>query len=52
MLKHLEVNNFKSLVGFKVDFGSTSVIVGNNAVGKSTVLQAIEFFFGAVKEDF
>ena len=29
-----------------------SVIIGNNATGKSSVLQAIDFLCGSVKEDF
>lgn len=52
MLKRLEVDNFKSLVKFYVDLGPTCVVIGNNATGKSTILQAIDFLCSSVKEDF
>lgn len=52
MFKRIEVDNFKSLVKFSVDLGTTCAIVGNNATGKSTILQAIDFICGSVKEDF
>lgn len=52
MFKRLEVDNFKSLVKFSVDLGSTCAIVGNNATGKSTILQAIDFLCSSVREDF
>lgn len=52
MIKSLKVDNFKSLVDFKIDFHENNVIVGNNATGKSTILQAIDFLCCSVKEDF
>jgi len=52
MFKRLEVDNFKSLVKFSVNLGSTCAIVGNNATGKSTILQAIDFLCSSVREDF
>lgn len=52
MFKKLSVDNFKSLVDFSIDFSPMSVIIGNNATGKSSVLQAIDFLCSSVKEDF
>ncbi len=52
MFKRLEIDNFKSLVKFSIDLGTTCAIVGNNATGKSTILQAVDFLCSSVKEDF
>ena len=52
MIKTLKVDNFKSLVKFSIDFHENNVIVGNNATGKSSILQAIDFLCSSVKEDF
>lgn len=52
MIKALKVDNFKSLVDFSIDFHENNIIVGNNATGKSTILQAIDFLCSSVKEDF
>ncbi len=52
MFRKLKVDNFKSLVDFSIEFTPMSVIIGNNATGKSSVLQAIDFLCGSVKEDF
>ncbi len=52
MFRKLKVDNFKSLVNFSIDFSPMSVIIGNNATGKSSVLQAIDFLCSSVKEDF
>lgn len=52
MFRKLKVDNFKSLVDFSIKFSPMSVIVGNNATGKSSVLQAIDFLCSSVKEDF
>ncbi|MFA4885518.1 MAG: AAA family ATPase [Desulfotomaculaceae bacterium] len=43
MLKSLEIDNFKSLCKFKIEFSPLTVLIGNNAVGKSSVLHAIGF---------
>lgn len=43
MLTRLEVDGFKNLVGFHVDFGPFTCIAGPNAVGKSNVFDAIRF---------
>lgn len=52
MIKHFEVDNFKSLVDFSIDLTETSYIVGNNGAGKSNFLQAIDFVCSSIDEDF
>lgn len=52
MFIKLKVDNFKSLVDFSIEFTPMSVIIGNNATGKSSVLQVIDFLCSSVKEDF
>ena len=43
MLTRLEVNGFKNLVDFSVDFGPYTCIAGPNRVGKSNIFDAIQF---------
>lgn len=43
MLTRLEVDGFKNLLGFSVDFGPYTCIAGPNAVGKSNIFDAIQF---------
>lgn len=43
MLTRLEVDGFKNLVDFKVDFGPFTCIAGPNAVGKSNLFDVIRF---------
>ena len=43
MLTRLEVNGFKNLVGFCLDFGPYTCIAGPNGVGKSNIFDAIQF---------
>ena len=43
MLTRLEVNGFKNLVDFKMDFGPYTCIAGPNGVGKSNIFDAIHF---------
>jgi len=52
MFRKIEVDNFKSLIDFSIDLTPMSVIVGNNASGKSSILQVIHFMCQSVKEDF
>lgn len=52
MFRKIYVNNFKSLVDFSIELTSMSAIIGNNATGKSSILQAIDFLCGSVREDF
>lgn len=43
MLTRLEVDGFKNLVDFSVDFGPFTCIAGTNGVGKSNLFDAIRF---------
>ena len=43
MLTRLEVDGFKNLVDFKMDFGPYTCIAGPNGVGKSNIFDAIQF---------
>jgi predicted ATPase len=43
MLTRLEVNGFKNLVNFTLDFGPYTCIAGANGVGKSNIFDAIRF---------
>ena len=43
MLTRLEVNGFKNLVDFSLDFGPYTCIAGPNGVGKSNIFDAIQF---------
>jgi predicted ATPase len=43
MLKQLNIDNFKSLVGFQMKFEKFACLIGVNGVGKSTILQALDF---------
>lgn len=52
MFRKIKVDNFKSLIDFSVDLAPMSVIVGNNAAGKSSILQVVDFMCQSVKEDF
>ena len=43
MLTRLEVDGFKNLVDFRVDFSPYTCIAGPNGVGKSNIFDAIHF---------
>ena len=43
MLTKLEVDGFKNLVEFSVEFGAYTCIAGPNGVGKSNIFDAIQF---------
>lgn len=43
LITRLEVNGFKNLIGFAVDFAPYTCIAGPNGVGKSNVFDAIRF---------
>ena len=43
MIKTFNVDNFKSLNNLSINLQPMTVIVGNNATGKSSILQAIDF---------
>ena len=42
-IRRIEVNNFKSLVDFKIDLAKFTCLIGLNGSGKSTVLQFLDF---------
>lgn len=50
-IQSIEVNNFKSLVGFELKLAKFSCLIGLNGVGKSTVLQFIDFLSQLVRGD-
>src|SRR5713226_8735144 len=50
-IRSMEVNNFKSLVDFHLDLAKFSCLIGLNGVGKSTVLQFIDFLAQQVRGD-
>lgn len=41
MLKHLYVDNYKSLVNFECEFSSMNLILGTNGAGKSTLFDVL-----------
>ena len=43
MLTRIEVDGFKNLVDFSLDFGPYTCIAGENGVGKSNIFDAIQF---------
>jgi len=43
LLTRIEVDGFKNLVDFSVDFGAFNCIAGPNGVGKSNIFDAIQF---------
>lgn len=43
MIKSIWVDNFKSLVDFRIDLAKFNCVVGLNGSGKSTLLQALDF---------
>jgi predicted ATPase len=50
-IKYIKANNFKSLVGFRVEFAAFNCLIGLNGSGKSTVLQFIDFFSRLIRGD-
>src|SRR3954452_12737094 len=42
-IRSITVNNFKSLVDFRLDLAKFTCLIGLNGAGKSTVLQFIDF---------
>lgn len=52
MIKTFNVDKFKSLNNLSINLQPMTVIVGNNATGKSSILQAIDFVCGCVNDDF
>ncbi len=52
MIKRIKIDNFKSLNDFTIDLKPLTVVVGNNAMGKSSILQAIAFLANCTVDDF
>ena len=51
MLKKLTIRNFKAIHDMTIAFSPLTVLIGENAAGKSTVLQAIDFLRSAASRD-
>ncbi|RKZ40289.1 MAG: hypothetical protein DRQ41_09595, partial [Gammaproteobacteria bacterium] len=51
MIRELYINNFKSLLNFRVELSKFVCIIGMNGAGKSTLLQAIDFITQIFKGD-
>jgi predicted ATPase len=51
MLKKLTIRNFKAIQDMTVEFTPLTVLIGGNACGKSTVLQALDFLRSAASRD-
>lgn len=52
MIKKIFIDNFKSLNDFTIELKPLTVIVGNNAMGKSSILQAVSFLANCTVDDF
>ncbi len=50
-IRSIAVNNFKSLVDFRIDLAKFNCLIGLNGSGKSTVLQFIDFLAQLVRGD-
>ncbi|MEX0727430.1 MAG: AAA family ATPase [Planctomycetaceae bacterium] len=50
-IRSITVNNFKSLVDFKLDLAKFTCLIGLNGSGKSTVLQFIDFLSQLMRGD-
>src|SRR5487761_1610021 len=50
-IRSIDVNNFKSLVQFEIKLAKFTCLIGLNGVGKSTVLQFIDFLSQLVRGD-
>lgn len=51
MIKSIQIDNFKSLVDFKLELAKFNCVVGLNGVGKSTLLQALDFLSQLMQGD-
>lgn len=51
IIKSLYIDNFKSLVAFKIELADFVCLVGLNGAGKSTVLQALDFVAQLMRGD-
>jgi len=51
MINEVYIDNFKSLVGFRMEFAKFNCLIGLNGAGKSTVLQALDFLAQLMQGD-
>jgi len=51
MINEVYVDNFKSLVGFRMKLAKFNCLIGLNGAGKSTVLQSLDFLAQLVQGD-
>jgi len=51
MLKKLTIRNFKAIIDMTIDFTPMTVLIGGNASGKSTILQALDFLRSSAFRD-
>lgn len=51
MIKLIRIDNFKSLVNFELTLAKFNCVVGLNGVGKSTLLQALDFLSELMRGD-
>ena len=51
MIKSIYIDNFKSLMDFKLNLTAFTCLVGLNGAGKSTVLQALDFISQQMRGD-
>ena len=52
MITRLKTVNFKALHNTDIRFCDFTVLIGNNASGKSSVIQAIDFLITSCKAEF
>lgn len=52
LLKHVYVNNFRNLINFSIDFSEFDVLIGENNIGKTNLLIAIDKVFSGKKPHF
>ena len=51
-LKQIKIKNFRGYLDNIFDVNNLSVIIGENDVGKSTIIDALDIFFNDLKPDF
>lgn len=48
-LRHLKIENFRGIKSLELDFGDTTVLIGENNTGKTTILDALRFALREVR---